>query len=284
MRVATDSAIRVAQPHGQLGDERVAGLVAEAVVHQLEVVDVDHHHRDGVVGTTGARDRQVQVLLEHRAVRQTGEMVVVRDERRVLLGLARVGHVEHDAVDERRRAVGRSDGRRAVAEPDDVAVLRDQPVLVRERLAGLASTDVLLQRPFSVLGMQVPGPQVRVGGVLLGRDPEEGLDLGTDVGRRHRVVDDVDVDDRGDLFDQRAVSSDDGSELPFGPPEIRGDPLERVPDVLRELARAGQERCHGVGRGRRTARGRGEVVLGFQRRGTAFDWSLLVIGHHTWIP
>ena len=34
----------------------------------------------------GAREREVQQFLEHRAVRQTGQLVVVREERDLLLG------------------------------------------------------------------------------------------------------------------------------------------------------------------------------------------------------
>jgi hypothetical protein len=60
--------------------------VSEAVVHELEVVDVCEEHCGGEVVTTSPSDRQLEELLEHRAVRQPGQPIVVCEERRLFLG------------------------------------------------------------------------------------------------------------------------------------------------------------------------------------------------------
>jgi hypothetical protein len=94
----------------------------------------------------------------------------MRYEGDVGLGLANVGDVEHDAVDE--RTVHIADGRGDVPDPHDAAVLRDEAVLEGERSARLPAPDVLVQRSLPVRRVQVPVPVVRVGQVLLGRDAE----------------------------------------------------------------------------------------------------------------
>ena len=60
---------------GHDGEQLVAGLMPEAVVHDLEVVDVEHDESDAFV-LRRAQDCVVQPLDEHHAVRQLGERVV----------------------------------------------------------------------------------------------------------------------------------------------------------------------------------------------------------------
>ena len=116
-------------------DERVAGLMAQRVVHQLEVVEVDRDHGDGLVGTARPREGQLQQLVEHGAVRHARQLVVVREERDLLLGGAAVGDVQHHALHQMRAPIGVAEHDGAVAEPQDAAVPRDQPVLEDERVA-----------------------------------------------------------------------------------------------------------------------------------------------------
>ncbi len=71
--------------------------------------------------------------------------------------------------------------------------------------------------------MQHASPQIGVTLVRLGRHPQDRLDLGADVGRRPRVVGDVDVHDRGDLLDERPVLLASLSE-----PVLRQDQLGHV--------------------------------------------------------
>ena len=64
----------------------VAGLVPEAVVHQLEPVEVDEQHRDHrvVVGVAEAFERVLEPVLGQRAVGQAGEGVVQREPTQLL--------------------------------------------------------------------------------------------------------------------------------------------------------------------------------------------------------
>jgi hypothetical protein len=66
--------------------------VAEGVVHELEPVDVEEHHRD--VPTVGGCVEQglLESLEELPSVRQAGERVVVRLELQLVLRLGGVGH------------------------------------------------------------------------------------------------------------------------------------------------------------------------------------------------
>ena len=62
--------------------------MTEGVVHELEVVEIQEQHPDAEVVPASAGERDLEHLLEHRPVRQAGELVVVREERDLLLGLA----------------------------------------------------------------------------------------------------------------------------------------------------------------------------------------------------
>ena len=81
-------------------------LVAERVVHELEVVDVEREHGDAAVGPARARERELEQLVEHRSVRHAGQAVVIGEIGEALLGLATLGDVEHHAVGVRGVAVG----------------------------------------------------------------------------------------------------------------------------------------------------------------------------------
>ena len=56
---ATTSCYRIARrdPVGDEHEQLVAGVVTEAVVHELEPVEVDEHHADDVVGAARVFDR-----------------------------------------------------------------------------------------------------------------------------------------------------------------------------------------------------------------------------------
>ena len=59
-----------AQTVGELGQQQVAGVVAERVVHELEVVEVEEDHRDGGAVALGTLHREDERLLEQLAVRE----------------------------------------------------------------------------------------------------------------------------------------------------------------------------------------------------------------------
>ena len=62
--------------------------MAEAVVEQLEAVQVDMHQSDAAAALAGALAGIVQTLLEQAAVGQAGQIIVVRQVAQALLGLA----------------------------------------------------------------------------------------------------------------------------------------------------------------------------------------------------
>ena len=73
-------------------EQLVAGLVAEAVVHDLEVIEVEEHEADArVVGARG--ERVLQPLDEHHAVRQLGQRIVTGAVRELGLDAAVLAHV-----------------------------------------------------------------------------------------------------------------------------------------------------------------------------------------------
>ena len=54
---------------GHLADQAVAGAVAEGVVHELEVVDVEREHGHTAVAPARPGERAAEQLVEHRLVR-----------------------------------------------------------------------------------------------------------------------------------------------------------------------------------------------------------------------
>jgi hypothetical protein len=147
----------------------IAGVVAERVVHELEVVEVEEHHADAELVPASARERELEHLLEQDAVRQARELVVVREERDLLLRPLALGDVEDHALDQPRLAPLVADDERLLAHPQDAAVLVDHPVLVGERLLVPAGLDVLVPDAVLVLRMDVAAPAVRVREPLLRR-------------------------------------------------------------------------------------------------------------------
>ena len=82
-----------------LAQHLVAGRVAERVVDELEVVEVEVEERDRLAGAARADEVQAQLLLELRAVRQAGERVVVGEVGDLRLGAAALGDVLAGAQD-----------------------------------------------------------------------------------------------------------------------------------------------------------------------------------------
>ena len=65
------------QRSGDAPEEIVTGLVAEAVVHVLEVVQVDHEHRAVGAVTRHPLGLVGQLLLEPPSVEQSGQEIVI---------------------------------------------------------------------------------------------------------------------------------------------------------------------------------------------------------------
>ena len=114
-----------AQALGDDLEQAVAGAVAERVVDDLEVVEVDEQHRD-LERLRRRRSASLQALQEERAVRQAGERVVVGLVVELALDALALGDVE---------ARGETQyGGRAVAVVDE-RVLPQRPSRRRRRRA-----------------------------------------------------------------------------------------------------------------------------------------------------
>ena len=73
--------------------------MAEAIVEQLETVQVDMHQSDAAAALAGALAGIVQTLLEQAAVGQAGQIVVMRQVAQALLGLAPRTEIGEEADD-----------------------------------------------------------------------------------------------------------------------------------------------------------------------------------------
>ena len=64
---------------GDLAEHGVTGLVADRVVHVLEVIDVEHDEREGRLPPVRARHLALERLLEQPAIGEPGEAVAGRE-------------------------------------------------------------------------------------------------------------------------------------------------------------------------------------------------------------
>jgi hypothetical protein len=147
-----------------------------------------------------------------------------------------VGDVVHDSLQRSEPMLATRDHDGFVTEPDHPAAPSEQPVFGQERLSGEPSVLLLLHRPRPILGVDLPVPELRIGHPFLGREPEDGLDLRTDVGPRAGFTELGPVDDCGEPFDQRpepalGLLELDLSRLELGPPGPLG--LVELPKLLR---------------------------------------------------
>ena len=135
------------QARGDGAQQGVALGMAEGVVHQLEAVDIDEHHRQRPGAALRLGDREFEPVLEQHAVGQMGELVVVGLEGDDLLGALAFGDVARHAVQADDAAVvllreHRDAGQRhgdAVAFAARAAAIAAQPQFDAEALAGQAA-------------------------------------------------------------------------------------------------------------------------------------------------
>ena len=97
---------RALEPPREAADQLVAGRMPERVVDELEVVEVELEQRDAGARSRRARQRELELLLEERAVGEAGERVVVGEIGDLLLGEQALGHV----LARRQRAADRAVG------------------------------------------------------------------------------------------------------------------------------------------------------------------------------
>ena len=196
---------RLAQPSGQHPQEIVADGVAEAVVDQLEIVDVDEQHRGRRTGAGGLCQIPLQLLGELQPVGQIGERVVVGQVGKLSLGLGQglaglvtIGDVGDDAFHQH-PAVGKP-RTGAIPHPAGAAVEPQQPVLELHRPA-LAEGVVEREVGSLVVGMNGVLPGLLLVGAL-GDRPQQALqaladELVTDVAAVLEILHLVDVHSSG---------------------------------------------------------------------------------------
>ncbi len=145
-------------------EELVAGFVSQAVVDDLEVVEVEEEHRDATGAARRAIHRLADPVHEERAVREAGEGVVDGLVGEALTDRLAFGDVLDLADHVDGLAARISDGGDAQRDPHDVAVGVEVALLesVAADLAGEEAPDVV----------GVLGPVVRVGDVP-DREPDE---------------------------------------------------------------------------------------------------------------
>ena len=121
-------------------------------------------HADAQVVAAGARDRQSQHLLEQHPVRQAGELVVVGEERDLLLGLLAFGDVEDHALDQPGLAAAR---RGSVVACSSTHFTVPSSCTIRYSWFSVVwcvyASDVLVPDAVDVVRMHVTAPAVRVG-------------------------------------------------------------------------------------------------------------------------
>src|SRR2546423_1686775 len=77
-RGAVDAPDRLAHGAREQLQRAVAGRVAEAVVHRLEVVEIDREHAHGALAAARALELELHQLVEPVAVEELGERIGAR--------------------------------------------------------------------------------------------------------------------------------------------------------------------------------------------------------------
>ena len=86
-----------AQAGGNLAQHRITGVVPERIVHALEGVEIEQQQRHQLAIATATADGLTQPLLEHAAVGQAGERVVIGQMSDAGVGALALGDVDVDA-------------------------------------------------------------------------------------------------------------------------------------------------------------------------------------------
>ena len=143
---------RASQAGRHLHQKLVADLVAEAVVYQLEVVQVDEEHRQAGAGALGVGDADAQMLLEQRSVRQVGEFVVHCLVSQPGLGVLERGDVEGDTVDVL-QLIAVVDPAPVALHPAHRSVAVTQPVVDHIGLTGVHGVEHALRDHVQIVGV-----------------------------------------------------------------------------------------------------------------------------------
>ena len=210
----------VARTHPVLAEERLAGQLGTAVLldHIRPVVLVDRLEPDARITHPFVRgdpdelldprvdvDQLEAVARDLLAVDDRGDLlheraVPILGLARPLFGLALQRDVVHDPLPVERAPGLVPDQRRLVAEPADVAVAREHPVVGLEGAARALDALVFPADPHPVVRVELAGPRRRIFDPLLRREPQDLLHLRAHVQHLADAVvlagDGFEVDDR----------------------------------------------------------------------------------------
>ena len=157
------------QPARDLDEEAVADAMAERVVDDLEVVEIEVHDGHPLPRAPCACDGRGHLLDEVGPIRQPGQPVVERLVRELRLEALLIGDVDHQPLDELRLAVRMAlHDRLVVADPEFASVLREQSVLPGVGVGDGQSVRSFLQDALTILRVDARGPQP------IARDPPIG--------------------------------------------------------------------------------------------------------------
>ena len=215
-------------------DDLVAARMAEAVVHRLEVVQVDEEHRDlaGLASQPG--QRMSDPVVEELPVGQSRQWIVEGLMLQPLLEALLSGDVHQDAVPGRFAPLV-PQHHRVVAHPHGGFVAVTQPVGGRRDCPRSIGKDgALLVGKYSlvIFGVEPPQPQVGIGHPLLRREAEHPLDLRAHVVPPPGHAGLSDVHDRGNSLDQEPVLLLGGTQIALQPLAVR-DVLRHADRVVR---------------------------------------------------
>ena len=213
--------------------ESVTRDMTKAVVHGLEVVEVEEQHRHSARALLADVERMLDAVREQRPVREPGERVVERLMAQLLLGFPASRDIEQVAL-ENRLALVRDDPR-LVLHPHDAAVARAQPVLDEQWFSGGMRALMRGEDALAILRVEELDEEVAVLDPLVDRVSEQRFDLRARVDVRAHLVQAVDVDGERQALDQHPVT-----ELGAPKPCLRIAPLADVPNAGGEERRAGQ--------------------------------------------
>ena len=195
-----------------------AGLLDDLVDEPQRLVAMLGRHEqrdrlsDHLVGRVAEHPLGAVVPAREAQVERTAHDRIVRglDDRgqasACLLGGASLGDVQDEALNPQRRPLVVADEDRLVQHPHGPSVRGEVAVLGAQRLTGFTQVLRLGEDALEVVRVHGVREQVRILHPLLGRVPEQLLDLWADVEVADRLLDGADVRDERKVLDERPVA------------------------------------------------------------------------------
>ena len=168
------------------------------------------HHLDRIVVDVGGDPPPLFFLGVLQSLRELPPLLDrppehIQAPSELVFGVLLGADVEHDALPVRGLALVVEHGHGLVADPHEVPVLREHPVLREEPIPHLVRSPVLIDHGADVVGMDLLEPELGGRPPFLRRVPEELHRLRAHVEVRGELVGTIEVDDRRDALDHRAV-------------------------------------------------------------------------------